>query len=254
MIQRMPTRCHAPQHAGALRALTSCRAAHTRYVTCLIVGIAVASTAHEAAAQEREWGWAETAELTLVVTGGNAEAKTLGFRDELVRSWENANLSCKLAALRAEASQMTQTATGSSPVNFTVIEESVSVLTAENYSAGTRYDRNVNERTFWFTGAGWERNSFTGFDNRVSWDGGVGNTWVDNETSTFRTTYGVSYTYQNDVTPAPDGNDKFAGLRVSYDYRHQATPTTEISSVLEANENLEDTSDSDIGYEFRSFS
>ncbi|MEE2637162.1 MAG: DUF481 domain-containing protein [Acidobacteriota bacterium] len=243
MTHRTRTRCHTQHHADARRASRSCRTAHARYLTCLVIAIAVASTARTAAAQEEEWGWADTAELTLVVTGGNAEAQTLGFRNELVRSWESANLSLELAALRAESSQITRTATGSSPTSFAVTEDSVSVLTAEHYSARTRYDRNVNERTFWFTGAGWERNSFAGIVNRVSWDGGVGNTWIDNQTSTFRTAYGVSYTYQDDVVPAPDTDDKFAGLRVSYDYRRQVTPTTAFTSVLQANENLQDTSD-----------
>ena len=40
------------------------------------------------AAQNDQLGWSDTAELTLVFTGGNAEATTLGLRNALMGDWE----------------------------------------------------------------------------------------------------------------------------------------------------------------------
>jgi len=209
-------------------------------MTATMVGVATGT----AFAQENtELGWSDTAELTLVFTGGNAEASTFGLRNELLRKWDGANLSVEVGALRGESSRITRVATGSSPLSFQVSKESVSALTAENYYGRGRYDRNLSAGTFWYAGAGWERNTFAGFEHRYTSGGGVGNTWVDDETSTFRTAYGVSYTVQDDVAQTQGRDDTFAGVQLSYDYRRQVTATTEFTSVLVADENLEDTAD-----------
>ena len=71
-----------------------------------------------------EPGWSGTAELTVVFTGGNAEAQTLGFKNDLVRVWEEANLTVALGALRAESSTITRLAQGS-PTDFAVSRRSV---------------------------------------------------------------------------------------------------------------------------------
>ena len=190
-----------------------------------------------------EIGWANTAELTAVFTGGNAEASTMGFRNELVRSWNNATFSADVGALRAESTLVARTATGSSPVGAQVTSVSITSLTAESYYARGRYERQLNPRTFWYAGTGWDRNTFTGIANRYSWAGGIGNTWLDDDRSAFRTAYGVSYTLQDDVSPAPGSDDTFAGLSLSYDYRRALTATTEFTSVLAADQNLNESSD-----------
>ena len=46
-----------------------------------------------------ELGWSDTAELTAVFTGGNAEASTLGFKNELMRAWESSDLALGVGAL-----------------------------------------------------------------------------------------------------------------------------------------------------------
>lgn len=191
---------------------------------------------------EKELGWSDTAELTAVITGGNSEASTLGFKNELTRAWESSDLAVGVGALRAESTVFTRTAVGVSPASFQVTKDSVTALTAESYYARGQYDRELNARTFWYAGTGWERNTFAGVQNRYSWGGGVGNTWVDDDQSTFKTGYGVTYTLQEDVVET-DGNDTFGGLRLSYDYRRQLTASTEFTSLLVADENLKDTED-----------
>ena len=176
-------------------------------------------------------------------TGGNAEGSTVGFKNELTRAWESSDFVVGLGALRAESTAFSRTAVGALPVNFEVTKESITALTAESYYARGQYDHELNARTFWYAGTGWERNTFAGVQNRYSWGGGLGNTWADDETSTFKTEYGVTYTLQDNVAETADGNDTFGGLRLSYDYRRQLTANTELTSVLVADENLQDTQD-----------
>ena len=192
---------------------------------------------------EQDRNWSDTAELTVVFTGGNAEASTLGFKNELTRDWESADLVISVGALRAESTAFTRTAVGTSPSSFQVIKDSVTALTAESYYARGQYDRELSPRTFWYAGTGWERNTFAGIENRYSWGGGVGNTWVDDDASTFKTGYGLTYTVQDDVAETTDGNDTFGGLRLSYDYRRQLTANTEFTSLFIADENLQETED-----------
>ena len=205
----------------------------------LVVQCAVGVGVVSAQDAESDLGWADVAELTLVVTGGNAEASTFGFRNELTRSWESAVFSFDAGALRAESTTVTRSAVGS-PTSFQVTTESVSALTAENYYLRGQFDRDVNERTFWYTGGGWERNTFTGVDHRYAGGGGIGTTWVDSDQWTFKTSYGVTMTRQDNVV----GQDEsFWGVRVGYDYREQITSSAEFTSVLLVDENLKDTGD-----------
>ena len=191
---------------------------------------------------EKEPGWFDTAELTVVSTSGNAESSTVGFKNELTRAWESSDLVAAAGALRAESTVLTRTAAGVSPLSFQVAETAVSAVTAESYYVRGQYDHDVNPRTFWYAGTGWERNTFAGVQNRYSWGGGLGNTWVDRDSSTFKTGYGLTYTVQDDVATTTD-NETFGGLRLSYDYRWQLTANTEFTSVLVADENLNETED-----------
>lgn len=219
----------------------------TRHLLCttaaltFVLSIALGGRTAWAQDDEPELGWANAAELTVVFTGGNAEASTFGLRNELTRAWENANLLVDVSALRADSTIVTRSAVATPPT-FLVTESSISNLTASNYYARGQYNRNITDRLFWFAGTGWERNTFAGIAHRYTTSGGVGNTWVDNDASTFRTSYGLSVTRQDDVVNV-DGIQTFAGLRLSYDYRRQLTDNTEFTSVLIADENLDVTED-----------
>ena len=206
----------------------------------MLLVIVVAKTG---TAQNDQLGWSDTAELTLVFTGGNAEATTLGFRNELTGSWEHSSLSLELGALRAESTQTTRIATGSSPLSFQVATRSARTLTAEQYFARGRYDRRLDGGVFWYAGWGWERNTFAGFDHRYMGDSGVGYTWLDNHLWIFETASGVGYTVQHDVNPRPGADDGFAGVRFSYTLQRRITPNSIFSSDLVADENLEETTD-----------
>ena len=204
------------------------------FTGCVTAGTALAQGA------EKDPGWSDTAELTVVFTGGNAESSTLGVKNALVRTWEAASLVVAAGALRAESTTFVRRAVGASPTSFQVTKEGVSALTAESYYARAQYDHEISARTFWYAGGGWDRNTFAGVQNRYSGGAGLGNTWVDTDHSTFKTGYGLTVTRQEDVVGT---NDTFGGLRLSYDYRRQLTDTSEFTSVLVADENLSEAGD-----------
>ena len=185
-------------------------------VLAIIVITSVATLCAQDDGQDRNWS--DTAELTVVVTSGNSEASTIGFKNELTRDWENSVLAISVGALRVDST----------------------ALTAESYYARWQYNHDISDRSFLYTGAGWERNTFAGFSNRSSVGAGFGNTWVDDERSTFKTAYGLTATRQKDLigidTTSP-------GMRMSYEYRQQVTQNTEFTSVLVADENLQETGD-----------
>lgn len=209
-------------------------------VACL-PSIAVAQ-AQEPAEAEEERPWSNEAELSLVATDGNAESTTVGFKNAFLWERESDRFKVDAAALRAETTSFDRRAVGT-PEDFRVITDSQSELSAESYSLNGRYDREINERLFWFTGAGWERDEPAGIENRFSVVAGAGHRWFDTDTATFRTDYGLTYTDEETVVEKPGGGDSFLGLRLSYEYSRQLTATTKYGSDLVVNENLDDTDD-----------
>jgi len=217
------------------------------WLTAQLVAVFSATTVTVCAQQnenkEDKSRWSNAAEFTFVFTGGNAESSTFGIQNELVRTWENNALFINIGALRAESTQVTHIVIGSSPDNFQVHKKSIKTTTAENYHVRGRYDRKINAQIFWYTGTSWERNTFAGINNRYSWVGGIGNNWLDNDRTIFQTAYGISYTLQNDIAQVSKDKNTFAGFRLSYDYRWKINTNTELTSVLFADENLDEFAD-----------
>lgn len=192
--------------------------------------------------EDDDLGWAFTGELTFVSSSGNAESETLGLGLELVRSREHDELSFAAGGLRAESTTTRRTAVVTAD-GFALIEDSDTALTAEHVYLRGRYQHDVSERLFWFTGAGFERNEFAGFTSRLSAVGGIGRTWFDTDRSHFRTDVGISYTSQDDVVESTGGTNDFLGLRLGYDYGRDLTETTTFTSKLVIDQNLDETDD-----------
>jgi len=193
-----------------------------------------------AAAQDVDTGWKNVAELTLVLTGGNATSRTFGFKNTADYRWANASFQLSAGGVRAEAGTVTRTATGT-PDNFTVTETTDTRTTAESYFLRSRLDRKISEAAFLFGGAGWDRNTFAGVENRYTAVAGAGRTWLEEEARRFKTDLGVTYTVQDDVVENPDVDNSFMGLRASYDYFRTLSETTDYASTLVADQNLQDT-------------
>jgi putative salt-induced outer membrane protein YdiY len=72
---------------------------------------------------------------------------------------------------------------------------------------------------------------------------GAGRSWFDEDTRRFKTDLGLTYTIQEDVVENPDADDSFVGLRGSYDFFKKLTETTDFTSALIVDENLNATED-----------
>ena len=208
-------------------------------VALVLVGLLASFPA--LAQDEPELGWSDKAELSFVGIDGNSESTTLGFKNELKRDWENATLVFSASALRSESTSFQRFAIGT-PDDFQLVERSSSELTAEKYSLGLRYDRDLSERTYWFAGAEWTRNEFAGYDSRTVATAGVGNTWWEGDDGHFKTDYGLTYTTQDDLIANPQVEDSFLGVRFGWDY---ARPfgNAEYTNVLVLDGNVDESED-----------
>jgi putative salt-induced outer membrane protein YdiY len=204
--------------------------------------IAALAPAAPAAAQDAPAApkpWSDVAEFSYVATAGNAEASTLGFKNTLGRKWERSAFELKAGGIRAEATTTTRTVVAGPAID----ETSSTSLTAESYFLNGRFDRKIGDRVFWFAGVGWDRNRFAGIQNRYSGAGGVGNTWVDTETTQFRTDYAVTFTRQEDIAAPAGADDTFLGVRFSWKYVHKFGAVTTYGNDLSLDDNLDDTTD-----------
>lgn len=181
--------------------------------------------------------WENETELAYAQTSGNASTNTLAVSGKL--SGEGGPNAVLFEAGGVRASTTTRRAVGTTG---SFVEDTDTNLSAAAYYAKGRYDRTL-DGIFLFVGAGWERNTFSGFDNRYSGVAGLGRTWVDTDSGHFKTDLGATYTVQKDVDPVPNADDSFAGLRLSIDAKRALTSTTDFSSKLVADQNLEESDD-----------
>lgn len=193
----------------------------------------------EPAAIEEPKIWTGSADFSLVRTSGNAEAETVGLRTLWAREGQASTVTLEAAGLRAESTTTERFGVGT-PDDFREVETSTTEVTAQNYMARGRYDRAVSERLFWYLGAGWDRNTFAGIDGRYVGSVGAGHHWFKSDTGHFTTTYGLTYSREEEVVGT---TDSFAGVRLGYDYARQLTSTTLFASVLIADASLDETSD-----------
>jgi putative salt-induced outer membrane protein YdiY len=195
-----------------------------------------------AASQEAEgFTWENTSELSFVATGGNASSSTLGLKSTLIGTGAPNAFKFEIGGIRAESEFTTRRAVGTVD-DFLVTEAKNSEVTAESYFARGRYDHTF-DGLFLFTGAGWDRNTFAGIQNRYALSVGFGRSWIESETSRFKTDIGGTYTIQKDVDPTPGQDEGFGGARITIDAMKQLSATTEFASVLIVDDNLEDTED-----------
>lgn len=186
-------------------------------------------------AQETGFTWDNGTELGFVTTSGNSSQTTFSLKSSLTGTGDPSTVKITVGGIRA--SSTTRTAQGTA-ADFDIIERDET--SAENYFARSRYDHDLGQG-FAFGGVGWERNTFAGFDNRFSIVAGFGRSWVDTETSRFKTDLGGTYTFQEDVGDAP--KDDFGGLRATIEATRALSETTDLESTVVFDENLKDTDD-----------
>ena len=212
-----------------------------RAALILSLTFAAAPLAVPAAAQsEKKLGWAGEAGLSFVATAGNSEGQTLGFSGKGTYTGPRDAWTVEAAGLRTETTRTTFVGTLRPDGVLDLREVDDSSVTAENYALRGRYDRDITAGYFWFVGAGWERNTFAGFDERYQGVGGVGRKWVDRDDAKFRTDLGLTYTSQKNVIGT---TDEFAGVRFSWDFSRKLAASTTFANVLALDTNFDESSD-----------
>lgn len=209
-------------------------------ITLLLVTTVLAA-AREATAQDESepTGWTNEAEVSFVATEGNSETSSLGFGAKFERKWAEKRFEASFGGVRAESADTSRTAIFDDGV-VTIDEESSSELTAENYHAKARFDRDFGEVWFWHVGGSWERDPFAGIDHRFQGVSGVGRSLFDREDHTWRLDAGITWTGERLTV---GGSEEFLGLRVSSDGSKQITETTKLAHSVQVDENLDDTED-----------
>jgi len=204
---------------------------------------AIFALALPASGQGEPLVWDNATEFSFVTTSGNASSSTLGLKSTLNGTGPVSDFKLEVGGIRASSNFTDRTAVGSL-TDFTVNEVTRTEKSAENYFARGRFDRNLGENDFFvFGGAGWERNTFSGFNNRFSFVAGIGDAWVNDDVTLFKTDIGGTYTIQKDVAPTPGQGDGFGGLRATVEFTRALASTTDFQTLLVADESLQNTDD-----------
>ena len=197
-------------------------------------------------------GWDNATELSVVRTGGNAETQTLGFSNTLRVRGTAHRLRLRFDGVRSRAGDEryllvapgVRFPPGARPDQFeTVTARPLLEPDVEQYFVEGRYDRELGEHFLWHAGASWDRNNDAGIRNRTIVFGGVGNTWIDRESTGLATAYGVSCTAREELVADGAKADHFAGFRIDSDYRQRLGTITSVDGALTLNVSLVDRSD-----------
>lgn len=207
-----------------------------------IWAFALISTPTLAAAQEPTgFTWENETEVSYVSTSGNSSSSTFGLKGMLQGSGDPHEITLEVGGVRASSDVTTFRAVGTAG-DFTIAETVRSETTAESYFARGRYDRSFGVG-FGFVGGGWDRNTFSGIQNRFQIVGGVGRSFIDSDAGRFKADLGLTYTIQKDVEPAPGADDGFGGWRVSVDAARQLTATSQFQSQMVMNSSFSEPDD-----------
>jgi putative salt-induced outer membrane protein YdiY len=187
------------------------------------------------------------ADLSYVLTSGNSSTSSLGFKGDVTRRFTRHSIGFAAGGIRTSSSSDTRVAVGT-PDDFDVRIPDAEPTAAAYYARG-RYDYKLSERLFYTAGAGWERNRFSGIENRWMVDTGLGYVFVNTERTVFRGAAGITYTSE-DFTVDDGGDGSFAGGRVGWDFRQKLLATTTFTHSLIFDQSFEDGSDSRFDAQF----
>lgn len=192
--------------------------------------------------------WVFKGDFSAVFARGNAESATFGVGATARRKWERDELRFEAGWIRVSTGTIVRQAVGTEG-DFTIERNVNTETTAENIFARGRYDRSLSDLWVGYTAVDWMRNTFAGIESRFLLALGAGTKWVDTDRTSFSTDYAVTWTFQEDVVENPDVSTSFGGLRLGYDLRSDLTSTTEFTSRLVFDQNLDETDDSRVEWQ-----
>ena len=129
-----------------------------------------------------------------------------------------------------ESSRTSRSAVGTSE-DYVIDEIKHTEKTAELYFVRGRYDHLFSDRFFMLGGVDWLSNKFAGIDSRLLFVIGAGNKWIYRDQIKFKTDYGFTYTFQEDVHENPFLSSTFPGIRLAYDFWWKLTASTDFTST-----------------------
>lgn len=196
---------------------------------------AVTGRAQEPESTDAERPWSNSADLSVVLTGGNSAVTTLSLTDKFTYGWTRSQVVIEALALktRTEERELTNVA-------GEVEVQRRSRTTAEEYSLGSRYRYRFYDGFFAFASLGWQRNELAGIENRYTVASGLGYQVLDTERTKLSVEAGADWTRENPVAALAD---EFVGAQVRTLLERQLTNVAKVDSELELLENLEDTED-----------
>jgi hypothetical protein len=187
-----------------------------------------------------------------VLTEGNSTTSTLGFKNTLRREGKRAWFELKLDSLRSETADDrfvilvpgVEWMPGETPppADTTTIEPE-SEPDVEIYFLEGRYGREINKTREWNVGGSWDRNEDAGILNRYIVFAGLGNVWKKKEKLKFNTAYALSFTDREEEEPDSEKDDRFAGIRLSWNLLVGMGKATVYKNDFVSNVSLLDSSD-----------
>jgi hypothetical protein len=201
----------------------------TIFASAVLLVYAGGAMAQEDKEAEKKLGWSNVADLGLVITAGNSPTSTFTFDDKLIHAWERSNFTFQAGGLRNHKADDT-IAVGTED-DFVVVYPGAR-LDNERYYVHGRFDKKINDRFYWVTGAGWQRDTDAGIDNRVDAFLGAGNHWKNTDSLQFTTDYTLGLTTRQDEIEDPLREDKYPSARLAYDLMSKISKQAQFDSDL----------------------
>ncbi len=193
-----------------------------------VVSFVIVSLALSAAAQAQ---WTGKAELGILLSDGNTEAKSANTKFDLTHEGSKWRNNFFVGALYGENAEFS---------------------TAERYEARYQADFKITDRMSWFTALRGEQDRFSGFAYQVTGSTGVGYKFIDSPTTKLTASLGAGYRRQKseilvkseageviDRLDGEVGGDPVATL--SSNYEHAFTENTKLTNKLLAESGSDNT-------------
>ena len=98
-------------------------------------------------AEDKPPAWSDTAELSYVLTSGNTNTNTLGFKNTLKHEWDKSTFTLNAGGVRTQNEKVTRYAVGTTG-SFNITENKETTTSAELYYLNGGYGRKITDRFF----------------------------------------------------------------------------------------------------------
>ena len=179
--------------------------------------------------------WTGKAELGILLSNGNTEAKSANAKADLTHETDDWKHNIYAAALYGENAEFQN---------------------AERYEARYQVDKKFSDRLSWFVGLRGEQDRFSGFAYQATLSTGVTYKWLDNPTTKFDTSVGAGYrVLQPQILIKTDAGEVLERIKgeeegdpvgiIGSNYEHAFTETTKLTNKFLSEIGSDNTSVSD---------